>query len=76
MVMKMSVMPNRILNVNGGTLSVGAAADMTIIDPDSAWTVDSGHFFSKGRNTAFEGMQLSGFASCTILDGRIVFERG
>ena len=75
MVTKMSVNPNKILGVPGGSLSVGAAADITIIDPDSFWTVNSRHFFSKGRNTAFEGMVLQGFAVCTILDGRIVFER-
>lgn len=75
LVMKMSVNPNKILGIPGGSLSKGVAADITIIDPDSFWTVNSHHFFSKGRNTAFEGMVLQGFASCTILDGRIVFER-
>jgi dihydroorotase len=75
MVMKMSVNPNKILGIPGGSLSKGVSADITIIDPDSFWTVNSHHFFSKGRNTSFEGMVLQGFASCTILDGRIVFER-
>jgi len=75
MVMKMSVNPNRILSVPGGTLSVGAIADITIINPDDSWTVNSNHFFSKGRNTAFENMTLQGYASSTMLDGQIVFER-
>lgn len=75
MVMKMSVMPNKILSSSGGTLSQGAPADITIINPDVSWVVDSSQFFSKSRNTAFQGMQLDGFASYTILGGRIVFER-
>jgi len=75
MVMKMSVNPNRTLRVPGGTLSVGATADITIISPDISWNVNSRYFFSKSRNTAFENMALNGYASCTILDGRIVFER-
>jgi dihydroorotase len=75
MVMKMSVNPNKILGIPGGSLSKGVSADITIIDPDSFWTVNSRHFFSKSRNTSFEGTVLQGFASCTILDGRIVFER-
>jgi dihydroorotase len=72
---KMSCNPNRILGLPGGTLSVGVPADITIIDPKSVWDVDSSLFFSKSRNTAFEGLQLKGYAVCTILDGRVVFER-
>jgi dihydroorotase len=75
LVEKMSVTPNRILGLPGGTLSVGKAADITVIDPDAPWKVESRHFFSKARNTAFEGFELKGYAACTILDGRVVFER-
>jgi dihydroorotase len=72
---KMSLNPNRILNLPGGTLSVGAAADVTIIDPFIPWKVESRHFFSKSRNTAFEGFSFKGLARGTILGGRVVFER-
>ncbi|MBN2037660.1 MAG: dihydroorotase [Chitinispirillaceae bacterium] len=75
LVEKMSINPNKILGLPGGTLSPGAAADITIIDPKAAWKVDHTNFFSKSRNTPFEGFQLKGRASCTILDGRVVFER-
>jgi dihydroorotase len=75
MVKKMSVIPNKILGVNGGSLSVGAAADITVVDTDTPWKVDPKNFFSKSRNTSFEGYQLQGFVSMTILDGHIVFER-
>ncbi len=72
---KMSLNPNKILGLPGGTLTVGKAADITIIDLKASWIVDSRHFFSKARNTAFEGFPLKGYACCTILDGRVVFER-
>ena len=72
---KMSVNPNKILNLPGGTLRAGAAADITIIDPAAAWKVDPQCFFSKSRNTAFEGFSLKGYAAMTILQGRVVFER-
>ncbi|NLG19562.1 MAG: dihydroorotase [Fibrobacter sp.] len=75
MVEKMSHVPNRILGVSGGTLSEGAVADITVIDPDAQWTVDPHFFFSKSRNTAFEGFSLRGYATCTILGGRIVYQR-
>lgn len=74
MVEKMSVNPCGLLGVSGGTLSVGAAADIVVIDPDTSWSVDPQNFFSKSRNTAFEGMTLEGRADVTILDGRVVFE--
>lgn len=75
MVRKMCVTPNRILGLGGGTLSKGAVADMTIIDPDAEWTVDPDSFFSKSRNTPFGGRSLRGHASCTILEGSVVYER-
>ncbi|MBN1130159.1 MAG: amidohydrolase family protein, partial [Chitinispirillaceae bacterium] len=75
LVEKMSLNPNRILNLPGGTLSVGAAADITIIDPRATWKVDSRTFFSKSRNTPFEGFALKGRAAMTILDGRVAFEQ-
>ncbi|MBN1758214.1 MAG: dihydroorotase [Chitinispirillaceae bacterium] len=76
MIERMSVAPNRILGLAGGSLSEGAVADITVIDPQIAWTVDAGTFFSKSRNTAFQGMPLHGYAAKTVLNGSIVFDRG
>jgi dihydroorotase len=75
LVNRMSVAPNRILGLSGGTLSPGAVADVTIIDPQSEWLVEADRFYSKSRNTPFEGMTLRGYAAGTILDGRVVFRR-
>jgi len=75
LVEKMSLMPNRILGLDGGTLSIGKPADITVIDPKAKWKVDSTLFYSKSRNTAFEGMELKGFARYTILGGAIVYVR-
>jgi dihydroorotase len=75
LVEKMSLAPNRILGLDGGTLTVGKPADITIIDPKSKWKVDSGTFFSKSRNTPFEGFEFKGRAHATILSGAIVYVR-
>jgi dihydroorotase len=75
LVERMSLSPCRILNVPGGTLSVGSPADITIIDPKASWTVDSKYFFSKARNCAFEGYKLQGYATVTIVGGRVVYTR-
>ncbi|MDZ4164127.1 MAG: dihydroorotase [Smithellaceae bacterium] len=63
--------PSRILNLPGGTLKVGAAADLTVIDLNLPWTVDPANFRSKGRNTPFRGWDLRGKAIMTILGGEI-----
>ena len=59
-----------------GTLSIGADADITIIDPNAAWTVDSSQFKSRSRNTPFNGWQLKGRAVQTIVGGKYSAEFG
>lgn len=75
LIYKMSVKPNQILNLPGGSLAPQSPADITIIDPTSKWIVDPTLFYSKGRNTPFEGMEMTGFAKYTIMGGVVVFER-
>ena len=67
----MTVRPARVLQLPKGTLSVGADADVTIIDPAMEWTVDPEAFASKSRNTPFAGRRLKGGAVCTIVGGRV-----
>ncbi len=75
MVAKMSVAPARILNVVGGSLTVGAPADITVFDPDAEWTVDVTKFKSKSRNSVLNGVTLTGKSVMTFVDGRrIVLE--
>ncbi len=70
LVERMSMAPGRIIR-NGGTLSLGAAADITIIDPNIDWTVDASRFKSISKNTPFEGRQLKGKAVRTIVGGKV-----
>ncbi len=66
--------PARILGLGDkGTLAKGADADITIFDPDQAWTVQSSRFESKSRNTPFEGLRVNGKVRYTIVGGRIVY---
>ncbi len=71
----MTCRPAAIIGVNRGTLSVGAIADIAVIDPDLEWTVEPNMFYSKGRNTPFAGLSVRGAALKTILAGRVVFLR-
>ena len=75
LVEKMSLAPARILGVPGGTLSVGAPADVTVFDPNAEWAVDVGKFKSKSRNSVLGGVTLTGRAVTTFFGGRqIVLE--
>jgi dihydroorotase len=69
----MSTKPCHILGLDGGTLREGSRADVTVIDPETVWTVDAGKFRSKGRNTPYNGWTLKGKVVLTVCGGRIVF---
>ncbi len=74
MVARMSLAPAAILGLNDrGSLAVGMAADLMIVDPQREWVVDPRKFYSKARNTPFAGWHLKGQVVKTIVDGRIVF---
>lgn len=72
---RMSTRPAQVFKLPGGTLAVGAPADVAILDPEVAWTVEPSRFFSKSRNTPFGGRRLFGRAELTIVRGRVVYER-
>jgi dihydroorotase len=67
--------PARILGVPCGRLSPGGLADVTVIDPDYAWTVEPSRFHSKSRNTPFGGWEMFGAARATIVGGRVVWRQ-
>jgi dihydroorotase len=64
--------PARLLNLPGGTLTPGVAADVTVLDLDARVTVDPLKFRSKSRNTPFGGWEFVGAPCMTIVGGRIV----
>jgi dihydroorotase len=67
--------PARVFGLPGGTLAVGAPADVTLFDPEARWTVDPDRFVSKGRSTPFADWALSGAPAATIVAGSLVWER-
>jgi dihydroorotase len=68
-----TIEPAKLLKLEAGTLSIGADADVTLIDPDLEWTVDASAFKSLSRNTPFDGWKLRGRAVRTIVRGETVF---
>lgn len=71
LIQKMSCQPAHILGVQGGTLSVGADADITVIDPEKKHTFVAAQSESKGKNSPFEGWQMQGKSVLTMVGGKI-----
>jgi dihydroorotase len=69
LVTRLSSGPARLLNLPGGSLAPGAAADITILDLAEAWTVDPARFRSRARNTPFAGWTGTGRPWMTVVGG-------
>ena len=65
--------PADVLGMPIGTLENGRPADITILDPEKEGVVDADKFYSKSRNTPFNGYRYKGLAVGTIVDGKCVF---
>ncbi|NIA21376.1 MAG: amidohydrolase family protein [Anaerolineaceae bacterium] len=71
LVARLTANPATVLGIDRGTLSEGAVADVTIIDPALQWTIAPEKFESKSRNCPFSGWQVRGRAVATIVAGCI-----
>lgn len=65
--------PAKLLNLDRGTLGVGAPADITLIDPTLDWTFDKNASASLSKNTPFHGHTWRGRAVRTIVGGQTVW---
>jgi len=68
----LTIGPARVLGISAGQLMRGAAADVSVIDPEARWTVDPARFLSLSHNTPFGGMELRGRAVGVCLGGRLL----
>ena len=72
LVEKMTLAPARVLGLEGGTLEVGARADVTVFDPNETWTVEATALQSKSKNTPWLGQTMKGRAKMVWVAGRRV----
>ena len=72
LVRMMSTNPSKIAGHIGGTLTVGAPADIAIVTGEET-RIDASTFASKGHNTPFDGRRVYGKVLATYVDGRRVF---
>jgi len=69
----LSLNPARILRRPGGSLAVGAVADVTVLAPEASTTIVASRLMSKSKNTPFGGWTFRGVTAATIVGGRTVF---
>ncbi len=72
----MTINPARLLSLDSGTLSPGAAADICLFDRQEKWVVDRNRLVSKGKNTPWHGKEMTGRVTHTIKGGRVVYAQG
>lgn len=73
----MTINPAMLCNLDEcgiGTISVGGIADLTLIDPDHAWTLAEEHLAGKSKNIPFLGWELGARPVMTIVNGSVRWE--
>ncbi|HET6612468.1 MAG TPA: dihydroorotase, partial [Kofleriaceae bacterium] len=70
----LTVGPARAFGLAAGTLTVGAAADVCVIDPDLTWVVDKQTLRSKSHNTPYLGREVKGACVLTVVGGHVAHD--
>jgi len=73
---RMTVGPASVIGLETPEIKTGKPADITIIDPNSKWTVEPKKFFSLGHNTPLAGKTMTGKVHATICCGKVVYLDG
>jgi dihydroorotase len=71
---KMTYKPADIININRGRIKKDFIADLTLIDLDREWIIENDKFYSKSKNSPFNGRKVKGKALKTIISGQIVYD--
>lgn len=71
----MSVRPREIAGI-GGRLREDERANLTLVDVERSYVVDSREFASKGKNTPFNGSRVYGRVTDVIVDGAVRLRDG
>jgi len=67
----MTCKPAAVIGIEKGTLTKGAQADITIIDPKANYNIDTAKFYSKSKNCPYHGWPVTAKVKKTILAGEI-----
>jgi dihydroorotase-like cyclic amidohydrolase len=75
-VRQISTNPARIFGLypRKGTLSIGADADLVLLDPNRAWVARGDEMLHKQKWTPFEGKTITGRVMRTIRRGETIYD--
>ncbi|PJC37381.1 dihydroorotase [Candidatus Peregrinibacteria bacterium CG_4_9_14_0_2_um_filter_53_11] len=69
--------PAQILGLGSkGRITTGSDADLVIVDMDEERILEASHLRSKCGWSPFEGLQMRGWPTHTIINGHVVYENG
>lgn len=72
----MTIKPAEAFSLPYGKLEEGQTADITLIDLNKEMAIDKKSFLSKGQNTPFDKLTVSGWPVMTLASGKVVYEEG
>ena len=72
----MTIKPAEAFALPYGKLEEGQIADITLIDLNKEMAIDKKSFLSKGQNTPFDKLTVSGWPVMTLASGEVVYEEG
>lgn len=70
----LTVKPSEVFGLDMGILAEGQDADITVVDLEKHYTLDKNEFYSKARNTPFDGEQFEADIHMTIVNGKVVYK--
>jgi dihydroorotase len=65
----------RVARIEGGSLKVGARADLTLLDPEQRWTITKEALRSRSHNTPLLHKEVVGKVQMTVVAGEIVWQQ-
>lgn len=65
--------PAKILGIPYGEVKEDGYCDFTLVNIDEQYKIDSSKWYSKGKNTPFNGYEVYGKVKATIVGGKLVY---
>ena len=71
----LTIKPASILQIERGTLGVGAVANITLFDPQEKWIFNQENSQSLSCNSPWLGKEMTGKVQATIFCGKVVYRK-